>query len=173
MAPLRAVDVLRPFADVRGINVPIRTGAEASYALSDFQIRLHSCAESRQPPPELADEHLQGAMTRWSAATVAALSRTLADVPVDVPGIIALAREEGERETKIQRAKKKNTAPSKHTHTTALSRPVQFSFLRVFFSSSVGCTARLSVLVPMVRRHRPRRIITLKRICSHLQTPRA
>jgi hypothetical protein len=50
--------------------VPIRTGADYSYALTDFQIRLHSIVESRQPPPEVADAHLQRSMAPWAAATV-------------------------------------------------------------------------------------------------------
>ena len=56
--PFVAVDILRPFADVRGIDVPIRTGAEHSYALREFQIRVHGIHETRQPSPEMADAHV-------------------------------------------------------------------------------------------------------------------
>ena len=85
--------MLRPFAHVRGINVPIRTGTDHSYALTDFQIRLHSIHECRKPTPEMADTHIQRVMAPWAAATEEALGRTLAAIPTDVPSLIALAKE--------------------------------------------------------------------------------
>ena len=68
--------------------MPIRTGAEHSYTLQDFQIRVHSIHETRQPSPETADAHVARVMAPWDA-----LERTLAHVPTDVPALITLARE--------------------------------------------------------------------------------
>ena len=48
-------DLLRPFADVRGLNVPMRHNAEAPpYALSELSIRFHGVRELCRVAPEAA-----------------------------------------------------------------------------------------------------------------------
>ena len=71
----------------------MRTGAEASYALTDFQIRVHSVGEARRASAEATDGHLLRSLAPWAGATEEALVSDLEGVPRDVPGLIRLARD--------------------------------------------------------------------------------
>eukprot|EP00270_Netrium_digitus_P001975 TRINITY_DN12221_c0_g1_i1.p1 TRINITY_DN12221_c0_g1~~TRINITY_DN12221_c0_g1_i1.p1 ORF type:complete len:104 (+),score=6.27 TRINITY_DN12221_c0_g1_i1:59-370(+) len=49
---LSFADMLRPFCDLRNINVPVRTAGEHSYRLQDFRVRILHTSDIRQPSLE-------------------------------------------------------------------------------------------------------------------------
>ena len=86
-------DLLRPFADVVGLNVPMRHNAEAPpYALSELSIRFHGVRECRRAAPETAEAYARRAFEPWDGTDDAALARTLDAVPRETREIVAAAR---------------------------------------------------------------------------------
>ena len=91
---LTFADLLRPFCELRGLDVPMRHNPEAPpYVLTEFAIRVHSLAECRQPAADTADDHMTRSVAPWAASDEASLARTLAEIPTDVPSLVALARD--------------------------------------------------------------------------------
>ena len=91
---LTFADLLRPFCELRGLDVPMRHNPEASpHTLTEFAIRVHSLAECRQPAADVADDHMTRSVAPWASSDEASLARTLAEIPRDVPSLVALARD--------------------------------------------------------------------------------
>ena len=91
---LTFADLLRPFCELRGLDVPMRHNPEAPpYTLTEFAIRVHSLAECRQPAADVADDHMTRSVAPWASSDEASLARTLAEIPRDVPSLVALARD--------------------------------------------------------------------------------
>ena len=63
------------------------------YTLTEFAIRVHSLAECRQPAADVADDHMTRSVAPWASSDEASLARTLAEIPRDVPSLVALARD--------------------------------------------------------------------------------
>ncbi len=75
-------DLLRPFADVSGLNVPMRHNAEAPpYALSEISIRFHGVSECRRVAPEVAEAYARRAFEPWDLTDDDSLSAMLDAVP--------------------------------------------------------------------------------------------
>ena len=75
-------DLLRPFADVSGLNVPMRHNAEAPpYALSEISIRFHGVRECRRVAPEVAEAYARRAFEPWDLTDDDSLSAMLDAVP--------------------------------------------------------------------------------------------
>ena len=91
---LTFADLLRPFCELRGLDVPMRHNPEAPpYTLTEFAIRVHSLAECRQPAADVADDDMTRSVAPWASSDEASLARTLAEIPRDVPSLVALARD--------------------------------------------------------------------------------
>ena len=88
-------DLLRPFADVRGLNVPMRHNAEAPpYALSELSIRFHGVRELCRVAPEAAEAYARRAFEPWDGVDADALTRTLNAVTRETREILARAANE-------------------------------------------------------------------------------
>ena len=80
-------DLLRPFADVRGLNVPMGHNPELPpYALSELSIRFHGVRELCRVAPEAADLYARRAFEPWDGVDADALTRTLNAVPSETRG---------------------------------------------------------------------------------------
>ena len=87
-------DLLRPFADVRGLNVPMRHNAEAPpYALSEISIRFHGVRECRRVAPEVAEAYARRAFEPWDATDDEKMRAMLDAVPQTTRDAIRFARE--------------------------------------------------------------------------------
>ena len=83
-------DLLRPFADVRGLNVPMGHNPELPpYALSELSIRFHGVRELCRVAPEAADLYARRAFEPWDGVDADALTRTLNAVPSETREILA------------------------------------------------------------------------------------
>ena len=88
-------DLLRPFADVRGLNVPMGHNPEVPpYALSELSIRFHGVRELCRVAPEAADSYARRAFEPWDGVDADALTRTLNAVPSETREILARAANE-------------------------------------------------------------------------------
>ena len=88
-------DLLRPFADVRGLNVPMGHNPEVPpYALSELSIRFHGVRELCRVAPEAADLYARRAFEPWDGVDADALTRTLNAVPSETREILARAANE-------------------------------------------------------------------------------
>jgi len=88
-------DLLRPFADVRGLNVPMRHNAEAPpYALSELSIRFYGVRELCRVAPEAAEAYARRAFEPWDGVDADALTRTLNAVTRETREILARAANE-------------------------------------------------------------------------------
>eukprot|EP00873_Tetraselmis_striata_P038913 jgi/Tetstr1/459177/TSEL_004623.t1 len=81
---LSVTDMLRPYATLHNINVPVRTVGEHSYRLHEFKLRLHEATSMFQPSPEAAEAHLTH--TLHSAA-----ERHRSDEACDMASILSAA----------------------------------------------------------------------------------
>ena len=85
-------DLLRPFADVSGLNVPMRHNAEAPpYALSEISIRFHGVRECRRVAPEVAEAYARRAFEPWDLTDDDSLSAMLDAVPKTTRDAIRVA----------------------------------------------------------------------------------
>jgi hypothetical protein len=85
-------DLLRPFADVSGLNVPMRHNAEAPpYALSEISIRFHGVRECRRVAPEVAEAYARRAFEPWDLTDDDSLSSMLDAVPKTTRDAIRVA----------------------------------------------------------------------------------
>ena len=88
-------DLLRPFADVRGLNVTMGHNPEVPpYALSELSIRFHGVRELCRVAPEAADSYARRAFEPWDGVDADALTRTLNAVPSETREILARAANE-------------------------------------------------------------------------------
>ena len=86
-------DLLRPFADVSGLNVPMRHNAEAPpYVLAELSIRFHGVRECCRAAPEAVEAYARRALEPWDGTDDAALARTLDAVPREMRELVASAR---------------------------------------------------------------------------------
>ena len=85
-------DLLRPFADVSGLNVPMRHNAEAPpYALSEISIRFHGVRECRRVKTEVAEAYARRAFEPWDLTDDDSLSAMLDAVPKTTRDAIRVA----------------------------------------------------------------------------------
>lgn len=85
---LSFVDLLRPHAHLRNINVPVRTSSEQPYRLQDLHVRPYEAAEIKQPRAEVAEEYLTEIVTDVSD------SEELQPASIDLPAMVAMAHAE-------------------------------------------------------------------------------
>lgn len=73
---LAVAELLRPFGALRrmnsGMGVPIRTPAEQPIRLYDWTLHFHDISEMKQPPQEVANQHLAEFLKRVVAADASA-----------------------------------------------------------------------------------------------------